>query len=389
MNIILEDWKTLKNHIGQKHCIYDECASPLIESLDIKNKSLSDYGKFIILEDLLLIIENLMMINHHCFLHEALHNYFQGPTIGPEAITVNIPSANRISLKGACEQVEDDGKGYIFCSSQELLAKLGRDNQVIRALEMAKIMTSSFFLSEFLNVFPVKIGCTLKGNMFFRNLENLITFLGEIKFHLQLPSEHQNFREALCSCMEDESIVQIPMGNLRLHLPYLYAPKVRLYTEKDFVFSDQWSFIGNQDVNFKGSMPQRKVEWYSEVEVGNSYGYYMYYICKLHGMSLDRIILRNVCAYWNSKQPLLEFIDEPIKEYIKSLKEEIIIVEEKPFLKGIPLVPILNTGKINDIKHYMRSRKSYKFYIADLKERTIELFSVRSVKKNFKLSLTY
>jgi len=268
----------------------------------------------------------------------------------------------------------------------------------------AKILSSSFFLHEFLDFWPYFSEYPLTQNRFFNNLQEAKDFFSEISYEdedfYKLPS-FEDFSSALEFLKSYKKITKFSS------LPYAVFKKDNIFCYSGISTSDHShslchslcnslfleinSINVNSELNFQhrkrelclfpDSFSEAKVEDYS-----NFYDFYMHGVLKLHKKSIGNLFLRNIYMFFLNKRNFLPFSSP----FLEKLKTECIIKNNKIFHDNFQVFFSQSNWDSKKIQKFSKSKNISKFYIANIEKNQLELYysnySYTSIEKPIQIT---
>lgn len=291
---------------------------------------------------------------------------------------------------------EEDWEWTPYVSFQEFAQMLKKYCPgLFSVLLGSKILSSSFFFSEFIDVFGYEGELSILKDKFFQSFNSFKAFANSIQYSAIFTTfEQQNSFE--------ESVIYL---SNKLHvecfepIPYVVFQKDNLFCNKALLFHD----YDNQNTNFftkniievvyKTPFKRELLLDGQHAEMYQSaYDFYMYHVLKLKRKSINALIIKNIYNSLIDAAPIdknLILNNEVIEVFINKLRCVCEFSDRHIIYKKNELFLAFTSYEVNKIKTYARSKNFQKIHIANLKTFSIDEINLRSPKKRDKIKVIY
>lgn len=316
-----------------------------------------------------------------------------------KCIAVNLPVKHIYSLylNGSNQQQKSKIENTIpYVNFEEffyLLKTQSYDN--FSLLLGAKILTSSFFLSEFIDMFGYNHSFTINKNIFFQDFTQLKNFMQSIEY-----SDFFNTFEKQDSY--EDAIIYL-QNRLQIR-DFSAFPKVVFRYDNNFCLNGQvFSDIENincenfihSTLHIKTNIPLTRHLSIpipnNEIIFDNAYDFYMNNVLGYKKKSITSIKLKNLYNCFLYQEPInnsLIFHSDAIIKFLNKIKPQIVITNNKIYYNNIRLFFSLSSYQTKKLKIFAKNKNLFHIFIANFTNYNIEEYRLRksNIKKLLKFS---
>ena len=315
-----------------------------------------------------------------------LYNFAQ-KDIDSNSLCINLPikSTHSMNIIGNNKKTDNKNKDFeYFLSFDEFFPFLNKHNHSnFKLILGAKILSSSFFLNEFIDMFGYVFEIPMISNSYFNNfndLKNFMSAIGYIDFFSSMESQ-SSFSNAIIYLKNKFQILEYQL------IPYVVFKQEQLFCNKAIIFQENENLNSNmyfiEDTIINQQDPFERIITLEGEKSGlfsSLYEFYMQEILGFKRKSINSLIIKNLYDAVTSnseinKSLLLNY--ESIEFFIEKIKKCVEIVDNKLFHKHIIMFFALSHYQVNRIKTYARNKLIYHIYVANFKTFTIEEYKMR------------
>jgi hypothetical protein len=294
---------------------------------------------------------------------------------------------NTIEISGNNNRIYTDQNTDLFVNNIEFSGLLQKHCPKMFILLLgAKILSSSFFFNEFIEVFGYSFEYAITNNRYFNNFQEFKQFTTAISYSdfFTTLNQQESYIDAIHYLKTKLMIVDIES------IPYIVLQSDRIFCETAKILHKRDNQNCNsyffEELNIKYTEPFEriiKLDGEKSELYQTGYDFYMQHILKLKRKSINALIIKNLYGYIIHQHPInqgLIFNKEASEIFANNVKNCSEISGEKIFHKNCLLFIAMSNYEINRIKTYARSKELKKIFVANFKSFEIQEFNLRKSK---------
>lgn len=259
----------------------------------------------------------------------------------------------------------------------------------------SKILSSSFFFSEFVEVFGYQHEYPILENKFFNNFNSFKDFMKAINYSdlFSTLEQQESFQSAFNFLKNKFYITNFET------IPYVVFKKDKVFCHSALIFqqseSQNTNYFYINELKIKSEEPKKReitLDGKGAELFQTSYDFYMQHVLKLKRKSINSLIIKHLNGILVNNDPInfsLISDNQSILEFINLLKTSCEISGNKILYKNSRLFIAFSSYEINRIKMHGRSLGLSKIYIANFKKFLIEEFFLRKSKLKKEVKVVY
>ncbi len=251
---------------------------------------------------------------------------------------------------------------------------------IYKFLLAVQLSSSSFFLSDLLNYFPILSQYYFNKDIFFDSIDDCKQFCREAQ--ITLPTLYKLSTKESCAYYYKLHFWKPFIPNFRISVNNnIFVKRATVYSEE---FNTDQYFLSKYDLKI---LPETERMVNLPIEnFGDSMFFYMFHVLKLSNKSLSSLMVQRAYEFLIEKKNTTLL---PLKtlNFLKTL--DILCIEKTLFYRNIPIFFSYTQYHINKIQSFMRKNKILNAYILNLKKLEIQPIKLRSIMTESRLKFVY
>ncbi len=327
----------------------------------------------------------------HCIINNYFRTDNQISIISKTVKHLNQTINDKIDENIIVEHVLDKPVEKYYITSEQIEFHLSQQYyNFYKSILGAKILYSSFFLSELINFDPLISQVNISKDIFFQKFSNFQLFAQDLdlNYTLKIFKQYNCYEKALEDVIKHFDLQWKPFKpNFILSINNFYLRQANIYKLNKNLNVDQYYL---KTIKIKTKTIKKRTVKLNIQNYGDKKFFYMNKILGLSAKSLQSVILENIYDFiFNNKVNHFLLNNNNLLKYLAELKNKITIVNKIVFLDHYPTFFYFSTYNLEKIKMFLRKKKIFKTYIINCKTLEKTLISIRDHKKRNLLHFAY